>query len=97
MCTVTNAFLQAKRWEASSGQFLAGQQLTHVDLALFTTLSTLRSGFMPGEGTQLLFVLHSHLITSSKGCSRGSEYRYRYDAHYPWSAVLHRKQPLVLT
>ncbi|WIA33678.1 hypothetical protein OEZ86_006797 [Tetradesmus obliquus] len=37
----------AKRWDASSGHFLAGQQLTHVDLGLFTTLSTARSGFMP--------------------------------------------------
>jgi hypothetical protein len=40
--------LQAKRWDASCDNFLAGQQLTHVDLALFTTLSTLRSGWMPG-------------------------------------------------
>jgi hypothetical protein len=40
---------QAKRWSAASGQFMAGQQLTHVDLALFTTLSALRSGWVPGE------------------------------------------------
>jgi hypothetical protein len=40
--------LQAERWSASSGQFLAGQQLTHVDLVLFTTLSALRSGWVPG-------------------------------------------------
>jgi hypothetical protein len=40
--------LQTKRWSASSGHFLAGQQLTHVDLVLFTTLSALRSGWVPG-------------------------------------------------
>jgi hypothetical protein len=45
-----HAFLQAKRWDGSSGQFLTGQQLTHVDLVLFSTLSALRSGWVPGEG-----------------------------------------------
>jgi hypothetical protein len=40
---------QAKRWGALSGQFLSGQQLTHVDLVLFTTLSALRSGWVTGE------------------------------------------------
>jgi hypothetical protein len=40
---------QAKRWTASSGQFLVGQQLTHVDLVLFSTLSALRSGWIQGE------------------------------------------------
>jgi glutathione S-transferase len=40
--------LQVEHWIPSSGEFLAGQQLTHVDLVLFTTLSALRSGWVPG-------------------------------------------------
>lgn len=45
----------AKRWNASSpGQFLAGPQLTHVDLVLFATLSALRSGWISGLPRDIL-------------------------------------------
>eukprot|EP00882_Tetradesmus_deserticola_P010475 GHRQ01011064.1.p1 GENE.GHRQ01011064.1~~GHRQ01011064.1.p1 ORF type:complete len:234 (+),score=87.78 GHRQ01011064.1:251-952(+) len=44
----------AKRWAAGSGQFLAGQLLSHADLALFSTLSALRSGWVPGLPRDIL-------------------------------------------
>ena len=43
-----------KLLDAAPGPFLTGDKLTHGDLGLFTTLSTLRSGWLDGLPTDLL-------------------------------------------